>query len=69
MFLVDELLFPLDVLEHVFVFWHHHVVRKHLRVLLVEFKHSRQPFLYLIALICSLQVLGKVIKDQVVLEH
>ena len=68
MALVNELLFALDVLEHVLALGHAHIVWKHLRVVLVELEHARQPILRLLERVEALEILREVVKDQVLFE-
>lgn len=68
MFLVNEFLLPLNVLEHVLVFRQHHVVWKHFGILLVELKYPWKSFNSLNMSVESLQVFRKVIENKVILE-
>lgn len=62
-------LFPLNVLEHIPVLGEVHVVREHLRVLLIEANDLWQPCHCFILSVPPLQELRNVIEDQIVLEH
>lgn len=62
-------LFPLDILEHVLVFWQDHVVGEHFAELLIELEHAWESLHCLLLFVESLQKLAYIIKDQVVFEH
>ena len=69
MALVNELLFALDVLEHVLALRHAHIVWKHFRVVLVELEHAWQPILRLFERVEALEILREVVKDQILFEY
>ena len=67
--LINQFLFTLDVLEHVFGFGQNHIVREHLRVLVVETAQFRQSHFGLTCGVRPLQELIYIIQYQVVLEY
>ena len=68
--LVDQLLLPLNVLEHEPTLLRKcHVVRVHARVLLVELEDAWQSIFGLMESIAPLQVLAEIIVDQIVFEY
>ena len=60
MLLIEDALFALDVLEHVFVLWKHNVVRENVRVAFVKLVNSREPLLALVVLPQGCRTLGLV---------
>ena len=66
--LINEPLLPFDVLEHVLVLGQHEVVREHLGVLLIEFKHLGQSGFHLWLSVSALQEFAHIIIYQVVFE-
>lgn len=69
MLLIYKLLLPLDIFEHILVFWYYHIIREHFWVFIIKFVNLWQSLFGLILPIKSLQVLRKVIEDQIVLKN
>lgn len=66
--LIDQFLFALDVLEHVFGLGEDHIVREHLRVLIVEGAQLGQPLLCLSLGVRTLEEFVDVVQYQIVFE-
>ena len=67
--LINCPLLPLNILEHELILGERHIVRKHLRVLLIKLINLRQPGHTFMQLILSLHKLAYIVINQEILEH
>jgi len=66
---IVQSLFPLNILEHVLIFWQDHVVGEYFAELLVELEHAWESLHCLLLFVEPLQELAYIVKDQVVFKH
>ena len=67
--LVNQLLFTLDVFEHVVGFWNSHVIGKYFRILLVKFENARESLICLLQSVETLEVFREIVKNEILFEH
>ena len=66
--LVNQLLFTFYVFEHIVGFWYCHVVRKHLRILLIKFEDSREALTCFSDRVKSFKIFREIIENEVLFE-